>query len=139
MDFVFTYFTVPSAPSDLTLTPTDTTIQVNWTLPSDPCPADNITVMWRPAPSACPGIADGMMVISSTDTSYTIMGLEEYTPYEVSVLISNAAGTGPSTSDTKTTLPISEIYFCILALNSNVFCRYGKIYNLHCKILYMHS
>ena len=82
-----------NAPSVIVLPPvTSTTIRLSWS------GADSVVnsyeVMWTAR--GCPGVTGGSVTVDGGTTSYTMVGLEEYITYTITVTATNAVGSAVS-------------------------------------------
>lgn len=99
-----------------------TEIQVTWSHPPFNETIDQIFVNWVPSvPAGVPYTPGSTEIVCSSDnnpvmgmlncnniTEFTILGLQEYITYAVTVIASNNAGNSSTGSATNTTMPASE-------------------------------
>ena len=116
------YLAVPGVIGEpITIVPTNKTMEVTWSPPAEPngeVTQYNITwcLIGRVHPDYILDVYEECDDSTSTDTSYTIEGLEGYSQYTVSVAAQTITGMGPfvtSYADTKA----SGMYQCFVSLN----------------------
>jgi len=103
---------IPDNPTNLvTGTVTDTTISVSWTAPTTGGNVSNykLAIIEYTEDNATleSAIADATTTISSSNTSYTFVGLNENTNYSVLILSTNATGDASYSSVLTNELPIT--------------------------------
>ena len=110
---------------------TPTTIPLSWT--SAGSVVDSYEVMWTAGPGDCPGVSGGSTTVDGDTTSHTIVGLEEYITYTITVTATNAVGSAVSDQVTQRTSEASKAIFQVLckslqsmcyALGSSVCCSH---------------
>ena len=99
-------------PADLQIiSQTQTSLEVNWTIPAGSGPIDSIFISWEPLGdlAGMPAFS-GTMSINAADTSFNITGLEEFITYNISVRFVNIGGNGPPETIEGITQPTSKNY-----------------------------
>ena len=81
---------------------TPTTISLSWTTSNGT--ADSYEVTWeRDTSGECLDVGEGIATVTSTSTSYTILGLQEDSNYIITVTATNVVGSAVSVPVTAVT------------------------------------
>ena len=88
---------------------TSTTIPLSWT--SAGSVVDSYEVMWTV--SGCPSVRGKSFTVNGGTTGYTMVGLEEYTTYTITVNATNAVGSAVSDQATQRTREAGKLMIAV--------------------------